>query len=122
MPGLGVARQLDLVTGDTRPLGVAVLLVPDVPPDDDLVHPGRHPLRPVHGALQEVALRMEGGGADGARGEVHHVLPELLLEGKLASRIGAWSSNCAAPGIFEQNNKIYRLRLYLSLNGTFRWK
>ena len=111
MPGLGVARQLDLVAGDARPLFVSVLLVPDVPPDDDLVHPGRHPLSPVHGSLQEVALRMEGGGADGAGGEVHHVLPELLLEGKLASGIRAWPSNCAAPGIIEQNNKIYRLNL-----------
>ena len=42
---------------------------------------------------------MERGGADSAGGKVDHVLPELLLEGKLASGIRAWASDRAAPGI-----------------------
>ena len=99
MSGLSITRKLDLVSGDPRPLAGPVLLLPDVSPDDDLVHPGRHPLCPVHGALQQVALRVEGGGADGTGGEVDHVFPELLLEGKLASGVGAWPPNCAASGV-----------------------
>ena len=120
MPGLGITRKLDLVAGDPGPLAGPVLLVPDVSPDDDLVHPGRHPLCPVHGTLQEVALRVEGGGADGAGGEVHHVLPELLLEGELASGIGAWSPNCAAPGVDIIKMRTFTMIEYLSSNGTFR--
>ena len=49
--GLGVAGELKLVPGDARPLSCPVRVVPDVPPDDDLVHPGRDTLAPVHGTL-----------------------------------------------------------------------
>ena len=77
---------------------VLVLVLGDVFPDYDLVHFPWHPLSPVHGPLQHVALHVTGRHTEGT----HRLLYRLVLgdfreEGKLALLVHTWATDSPTP-------------------------